>query len=181
MPISADHIRTALTAYLGTHPKEMPGLRTVLSLLDRGVDLTSRTEFPVHATAGAILVRPDSRILHVHHLALDKWLLPGGHLEPEDENLQAAALRELAEETGMETSAIEVTSGVPLHIDVHVIPANDAKGEPEHRHVDFRYLFRTVNSGISALQTEEVSDALWLDPAAIVSASLRRRVATALR
>ncbi|MFJ1589882.1 NUDIX domain-containing protein [Kitasatospora albolonga] len=68
--------------------------------------MASRKEFRAHATAGAVLVGPDGRILHIRHLALDKWLLPGGHLEPEDDTLQEAALRELCEETGVPADSV---------------------------------------------------------------------------
>jgi 8-oxo-dGTP pyrophosphatase MutT (NUDIX family) len=104
----------------------------------------------------------------------------GGHLEPEDDTLQAAALRELCEETGIPAHMVGPASDVPLHIDVHAIPANNAKGEPEHQHIDFRFLFRTTSTDISALQTEEVTDAAWLDASALASQPLGRRVADAL-
>ncbi|MCX5341905.1 NUDIX hydrolase [Streptomyces atratus] len=181
MPISADHIRTTLTAYLDIHPEEKPDLAPVLALLDTGAGLTSRKEFRAHATAGAILAGPDNRILHIHHLVLDKWLLPGGHLEPEDETLQDAALRELCEETGISVSSVTPAGDAPIHIDVHAIPANDAKGEPEHQHIDFRFLFRTTSTDISTLQAEEVVDAAWLDVDAMEASALGQRVAIELR
>jgi 8-oxo-dGTP pyrophosphatase MutT (NUDIX family) len=79
----------------------------------------------------------------VEHKALGKWLFPGGHLEDEDETLMRAALRELAEETGIDPALVTPVSPVPLHIDVHPIPANPAKDEPDHQHFDFRFLFRS--------------------------------------
>ena len=68
----------------------------------------------------------------------------------------------------------------PLHIDVHPIPANDAKGEPDHQHVDFRFLFRT-DAEVGALQTEEVTDAAWRTIDTLHDERLRRRVEQALR
>ncbi|MFJ2259605.1 NUDIX hydrolase [Streptomyces sp. NPDC087844] len=180
LPITTDHIHTTLTAYLDEHPEEKPGLAAVLDLVDSGADLTARSEFRGHATAGAILAGPDGRILHVHHLALDKWLLPGGHLEGVDDALLEAALRELTEETGIPADAVTTVTHRPVHIDVHPIPANDAKGEPDHQHIDFRFLFRTT-ADIGQLQAEEVTGAAWRDADAIGDRTLRQRVAQALR
>ena len=180
MPITQAHIHATLTAYLEAHPDEKPELAPVLDLLDTGADLTSRKEFRGHATAGAILADNDGRILHIHHLALDTWLLPGGHLEPTDNTLLDAALRELTEETGIPSDDVKAASPHPVHIDVHPIPANDAKNEPAHQHIDFRFLFRTA-TGIGQLQTEEVTDAAWRDADSISHETLRRRIAQALR
>ncbi|MFF8788241.1 NUDIX hydrolase [Streptomyces sp. NPDC015125] len=180
LPITEAHIRTTLTAYLDEHPEEKPDLAPALCLLDTGADLASRSEFSGHATAGAILARPDGRILHIHHLATGKWLLPGGHLESLDQSLLEAALRELAEETGISADTVTPASDSPLHIDTHPIPANDARGEPEHRHIDFRFLFHT-DAEVGALQTEEVMDAAWLGANSISDERLRQRITQALR
>ncbi|WP_432093179.1 NUDIX hydrolase [Streptomyces sp. bgisy100] len=180
LSITEAHIRTTLTAYLDTHPDEKPELAPVVGLLDSGADLTCRKEFRGHVTAGAILADQDGRILHIHHLALDKWLLPGGHLEPTDDTLLGAALRELTEETGIPSADVEAVDHHPVHVDVHPIPAHDAKGEPDHQHIDFRFLFRTATD-VGQLQTEEVTDAAWRDADSLSDGSLRRRIATALR
>ncbi|TJZ42873.1 NUDIX domain-containing protein [Streptomyces piniterrae] len=180
MAITADHIRTILTAYLDEHPDEKPTLAPVLHLLDEGADLASRKEFRGHATAGAVLAGPDGRILHIHHLALDKWLLPGGHLEADDSTLLDAARRELAEETGIPADTVASVDDTPLHIDVHPIPANQAKSEPGHQHIDFRFLFRTT-AEVGELQTEEVTDAAWRTVETLHDERLKRRVAAALR
>lgn len=180
LPITEAHLRATLSAYLDEHPEEKPGLAPVLALLDSGADLTVRGEFRGHATVGAILAGPDGRILHVHHLALDKWLLPGGHLESVDNTLLEAALRELTEETGIPADTVTTVAHRPVHIDVHPIPANDAKGEPDHQHIDFRFLFRTA-AEVGRLQAEEVTGAAWLASETISDQTLRRRVAQALR
>ncbi|MFI1934904.1 NUDIX hydrolase [Streptomyces sp. NPDC020330] len=181
MPISTDHIRTTLNGFLDVHPEDKTDLAPVLGLLDSDADLASRKEFRAHATAGAVLVGPDRQILHIRHLVLDTWLLPGGHLEPEDDTLQSAALRELCEETGIPVESVTPAGTDPIDIDVHPIPANASKAEPEHQHVDFRFLFRTGAADVSTLQTEEVTDAAWLPVDALASRKLGRRVLSALR
>ncbi|MFG2501505.1 NUDIX hydrolase [Streptomyces sp. NPDC048441] len=180
MAITADHIRTTLTAYLDQHPDDKSALDVVRGLLDDGDDLTHRATLPGHTTAGAILVDADHRVLHIHHLATGKWLLPGGHLEPADGTLLQAAGRELAEETGIQPHLVTPHGETPLHIDVHPIDANSAKNEPAHQHFDFRFLFRTT-AVIGKLQTEEVSDAAWRDITEVADPQLRQRISDALR
>ncbi|WP_327703427.1 NUDIX domain-containing protein [Streptomyces decoyicus] len=180
LAITADHIRSTLTAYLDEYPGEKLDLAPALDLLGDGADLTSRKEFQGHATAGAVLTYPNGKVLFIRHLMLDKWLLPGGHLEADDTTLVQAALRELGEETGIRTEDVILLRDEPIHIDVHPIPANSAKGEPEHRHIDFRFLFST-NSDVVQLQTEEVTDAVWRGTDTISDERLRARVVAAFR
>lgn len=180
MAITADHIRATVNSYLDEHPEEKSRLAIALDLLDSGADLSSRKEFRGHATAGAILVRPDGRILHIHHLATGKWLLPGGHLESADTSLEEAARRELTEETGISADSVSPAGDSPVHIDIHPIDANATKAEPDHQHIDFRFLFRT-EAEVGRLQLEEVIDAVWRDLDSISDANLQGRIAQALR
>jgi 8-oxo-dGTP diphosphatase len=46
---------------------------------------------------------PSGELLLVRHDAVDMWVLPGGELDP-GESFQAAALRELGEESGIEAT-----------------------------------------------------------------------------
>ncbi|MFD4948985.1 NUDIX hydrolase [Streptomyces sp. NPDC058239] len=137
-------------------------------------------EFRGHVTAGAVLADPDGRILHIRHLALNRWLLPGGHLEPQDSNLLAAAQGELSEETGIPAAVVIPAGHLPIHIDAHSIPANPAKRESEHHHFDFRFLFRK-SADVVELQTEEVTAAVWRNADTIANEALRDRVLRALR
>jgi 8-oxo-dGTP pyrophosphatase MutT (NUDIX family) len=179
LAITATHIRRVLRDYLDNYPEDKPALDAVHHLLDDGADLTSRKEFRGHATAGAVVIDADGRVLQVHHRALDKWLLPGGHLEPTDATLQAAAVREVAEETQIGADELTALGALPVHVDVHRIPANPSKGEPDHLHIDFRFAFRTT-ADVQELQSEEVVDSAWRDVDSL-GETLRQRVALAVR
>ncbi|MFC1418418.1 NUDIX hydrolase [Streptacidiphilus cavernicola] len=180
MPITSDHIRETIAAYLEGHPQDGPAMSVPLVLLEEVDDLTNRKEYRGHVTAGAVLTNPSGRVLFIHHLALDKWLLPGGHVEDDDPNLMHAALRELEEETGICPENVTPVSDVPVHIDVHPIPANEDKGEDAHLHIDFRFMFTTV-SDVAELQAEEVTDSSWRGIETIADVDLRARVAAVHR
>lgn len=179
MPITADHIRSTLAAYTDAHPEDGPALAVAYELLNNGADLTSRKEYRGHVTAGAVLVNDSGDVLFIHHVALDTWLTPGGHVEPEDESLIGAALRELTEETGV-TRSVSPVLPVPVHIDVHAIPANPDKGEDAHQHIDFRYLFRVEGDQAIQPQEEEVSACAWRSVDTIADETLRTRVRAAI-
>jgi 8-oxo-dGTP pyrophosphatase MutT (NUDIX family) len=175
--IAAEDIRATVATYLRRHPDEAGRLAALTAALDQPGELTSRKTFTGHITCSAIVFDPAGRVLHVRHNALSTWLRPGGHLEISDTTLTGAALREVAEETGIETAALTLVDEAPIDIDVHPIPANPAKGEPDHQHFDLRYAFTTTATPEVLLQAEEVHDFAWLPAAEIEPAALAERVA----
>lgn len=127
--------------YLDRHPGDRPGLDPLLEMLDDSEPIATRTRLAGHVTCGAVVLNEDGKALHVWHRALDRLLLPGGHTEPDDASLTEAAIREFAEETGLDPQHLTPISEGPIHIDAHRIPDSPSKGEPGHWHADFRYAF----------------------------------------
>lgn len=117
----------------------------------------SRNTYPVHFTASVFPLSGDcSQCLLVHHRTLGKWLQPGGHMD-DGETFQFAARRECLEETGLEP---HITAGTqPISIDLHRIPENLRKGEPEHYHLDIR--FAAYVTGQIKANLSEVHAAQW--------------------
>ena len=94
-------------------------------MLVAGEDITSRRHFAGHVTAGALLLNREQRYLAIHHKQLEKWLCPGGHLEPHETDPAESALRELIEETGIAPAGIGRDprwSSMPVEIDHHPSP-----------------------------------------------------------
>lgn len=165
-------IHAALQAYLQRHPDEHPRLQALCEHLDGGGDIVRRSSLPGHVTASGI-VWSDGRVLLVRHPFLGRWLQPGGHLEADEDPLQAA-IREVREETGFRTVPHPRSDpgGIPLDIDVHVIPANPRKGEAAHLHYDFRFLLE-LSAGQAATATAAELPWQWADPEALEHAWLR--------
>ncbi|GAA3487572.1 NUDIX hydrolase [Streptomyces cremeus] len=181
MPLSSSSIRKTVQTYLGRHPGERDSLAGLLAALDRPVDVTARTTLPGHVTCSAVVVDRHGRVLQVRRRATGLMLTPGGHIEPEDRTLPAAALREVAEEAGIRPGSLCLSRqmlGSPVDIDVHDIDADPSKAEPAHQHYDFRYVFCLAGEEPPAItsQDEEVSGARWVPLAEVASPTLREKL-----
>lgn len=161
MGITADHLRRTVTAYLATRPDQRDFVDPLIRLLDQGVDLTDRHEWRGHVTASAVVLNPDGQVLHIAHAASGKWLPAiGGHLEPQDETLAGAVLRELEEELGLKPQDLVWLGDLPVHVDVFPIPRRETRGEPAHLHLDFCFLLTTERTDFR-LQADEVHATAW--------------------
>jgi 8-oxo-dGTP pyrophosphatase MutT (NUDIX family) len=129
----------------------------ILALLEGGESPFSRDHFtPGHITATAVVLTPDRRrFLLVHHRRLDRWLLPGGHVELEDPAVWETARREAIEETGVEIS--DVLKPLLVGLDVHAIPARGR--EPLHLHHDLVFRFGAATERLGA--SREVREVSW--------------------
>lgn len=98
---------------------------------------------PLHFTASALVVHPDSgRVLLRWHQRMGMWLQAGGHGDPGESDPLEIALREATEETGL-PDLRPWPDGVIKHAVVCHVPAG--KGEPAHQHADLRYFLATRN------------------------------------
>jgi 8-oxo-dGTP pyrophosphatase MutT (NUDIX family) len=142
-------MKEILARYLEVFPGERERLRELQDFLRTTTDskqLFHRKNFNGHITASGFVLSPDGKkIALVNHKSLHRYLQPGGHVEESDENVLAAARREIIEETGLKNFhylPFRNDPLFPIDIDSHIIPANPKKNEPQHFHHDFRYLFQ---------------------------------------
>jgi 8-oxo-dGTP pyrophosphatase MutT (NUDIX family) len=123
-----------------------------LSAHDDGV---RRSCVPAHLTASALVMSEGrDEVLLVLHTKAGLWLQPGGHCQPEDPTLLAAALREATEETGIGGLAL---SAAPVRLDRHAAPCRP--GVVDH-HLDVQYLAIAPPQAIPRSSAETL-DVAW--------------------
>lgn len=148
----------------------------ILMLLECSERPFSRHQYhPGHITATGMVVHPKGdAVLLVHHKRLDRWLLPGGHVESEEDvSIWHAARREVAEETSvmLDTSVKPYIAG----LDVHGIPSNGI--EPYHLHHDVIVGFRAA--GEHFLVSEESKAVAWCKAGDLEKYSVPRSISKA--
>jgi 8-oxo-dGTP pyrophosphatase MutT (NUDIX family) len=127
-----------LRTYVASSAREEADRCAMLRLAEELEHPLSRDEPSAHFTASALVIDDScTRVCLVAHAKLGRLLQPGGHVEPTDSSLEAAALREAREETSLQLE-FHPTAPRPFDLDVHEIPASGA--EPRHWHLDVRYL-----------------------------------------
>ena len=107
----------------------------------------SESSLPRHFTATGFVVNGDATLLHWHH-RVQAWLAPGGHVEPDEDPVQAV-LREVKEETGFDVELIPIqTSPKVSNLDQVAAPRTilieDVYDQKvgKHQHIDMIYFCR---------------------------------------
>lgn len=146
-------------------------------------------------TASVYVVNGDAVLLRKHE-KFDRWLQPGGHIEL-DEDPMEAALREVKEETGLEVALIgerpTASQGPGFR---HLIPPrflnrHDFHLKPGHEHIDFVYFgtsaSREAAPGEGVGEHERLAELRWFtyaqlqDPAHNLWGTVKFYAETALR
>jgi 8-oxo-dGTP diphosphatase len=120
----------------------------------------------------------NGKVLLVNHKQLKKWLPIGGHIELDEDPVQAA-LREAKEESGLEIEIIAEKPEVndpdnkilhtPEYLDIHRI-------DDIHRHVGIIYFARADNDKIT-LAEKEHNNIKWFSKAEIEAGEVNLRPA----
>lgn len=174
-PLHADATRV-LRGWSHADPGQLALRDAYLRHLASHADAMQRECRIGHLTASALVLRASrDAVLLTLHPKVGRWLQLGGHCEPGDGTLAAAALREATEESGI---AIERLSAVPIRLDRHPVPCAGGMSE----HLDVQYAAFVDDEAVAVI-SDESDDLRWFgvdDLPPGTDASVRALVADAL-
>ena len=128
-----------------------------------------------HFTATAFVIDSKKRVLLLWHRRLQRWMPPGGHVDP-NELPEETARRECKEETGLDVDIagenLEDMFGKnphegrmlkkPFALLLENIPESKKRGEPAHQHMDFVYRATLRDEKqLLVMQKEEADELRW--------------------
>src|SRR6266498_5963377 len=139
---------------------EAADVARVRALAETAADPWLRS-IPLHVTASALVVHPDSgRVLLRWHQRQQAWLQVGGHADPGESDPLAIALREAREETGL-PDLVPWPDAEVRHVVIVPVPA--ASREPAHEHADLRFFFATRTPDAARAERPD-APLRWLSP-----------------
>jgi len=150
-----DDALAVLTGWAAYSPEQAALRDRFVEHLRTRPDGTTRGCFPAHFTAGTLVVSEDrSHVLLNLHGKAKRWFAFGGHCEPGDASLRAAAEREAREESGL--AEFELLPG-PVQLSAHPVGFCHPDGVVDH--LDVRYV--AVAPYVEPVVSEESLDVRW--------------------
>ncbi|OKI87674.1 NUDIX hydrolase [Micromonospora sp. CB01531] len=145
-----------LSRWTPTSPAAALARDRTLELLSAGPVAMSRAHRAGHVTASALVLNhTGARVLLCLHGKFRKWVQLGGHCEPGDPTLAAAALREAGEESGIAGLTVDPE---PIDVDIHPVACQGGS-----LHYDVRYAVLAPPGATERVSDE--SEALgWFPP-----------------
>ena len=157
-------LRHAIVAFEPFNEQEAADKQVILRALDNDPDCFERRA-QAHMACSIWVVDPTmSQTLFVYHNIYDSWSWIGGHADGE-RDLEAVALRELQEETGVENARIvPVGPGNIYSLEVLTVNGHEKRGAyvSSHLHLNITYLAVADPAEHTRIKPDENSGVRWV-------------------
>jgi len=164
-----DHL---LESYIPPTPEERVYKKQIQNFIAHHPDCFERSCGIGHITASSFVLNHDkTQALLMHHAKLQIWLQLGGHCDG-DSDIQAVALKEAQEESGIMDIRL-LQEGI-YDVDVHLVPSHGS--DKAHYHYDIRFLHQVVDPHATMIGNEESLGLQWFGPDATKLPTQQRSV-----
>ncbi|MBI3213500.1 MAG: NUDIX hydrolase [Mycobacterium sp.] len=151
-----DSVIAALTDWAATDPGSDALRQAMLGFALARPDACERACVPGHFTASTAVLDAGARhVLLTLHPRLGRWVQLGGHCEPQDGDIVAAALREATEESGI--TGLQLTTA-PVSLHVHALTCS--LGVPT-RHFDMQFAALAPTDAVITVSDESLDLRWW--------------------
>ena len=161
----------AIKAYAPCCEQEVRDKAVILDYLAKNPDAFYRSDPIAHMTASAWIVNRDrTKVLMVYHRIYDSWSWTGGHADG-DEDLARVSLKEVREETGVQSARL--VSDEIYSLEVLTVDGHEKRGEyvPSHLHLNVTYLIEADEHDPLTVCEEENSGVQWFTLEGALAAS----------
>jgi len=165
-------LREIIECYVPCCEQEENDRRMMLRYMDIFDDTLLRTNETAHFTASAWVVNKErNKLLMVYHNIYNSWSWTGGHADGEEDML-SIALREVQEETGLES--VQAVSDDVFSLEILTVNAHFKKGRyvVPHLHLNLTYLIEADEAQMLKIKPDENSGVKWFGPDEAVEASV---------
>ena len=150
-----------LQSYQSFNEQEEADRQVMLELLQTSDNIFYRTNLLAHFTASAWVVnKAHTHVLMAFHNIYQTYAWLGGHADGE-EDLLSVALREVKEESGIQTVK-PITEGI-YSLETIEVNGHDKKGKyvPSHLHLNVTYLLEADDTESLHIKQDENSAVSW--------------------
>lgn len=148
-------MREVLTSWDAPNHKQEQLRLDFLALAMSSSDAALRSQAPDHITASTLVFSADlDQVALLFHPKFDRWLQMGGHCEPFDSSLHAAAVREAQEECGLSDLLVDPE---PVLLSRHRV-----RCWPDGLHLDVQFAARARPGAVLECSSES-TDLRWFN------------------
>lgn len=162
-------LQKQIEAYIPRNEQETADRQLMLAFMERNPDCLERSNMAAHFSAsGWIVNRKRDKVLLCYHKVYDSWSWTGGHADGES-NLEAVAIREAQEETGVH--AVPVFPGSIFSLECLYVMGHEKRGQyvPCHLHLNLTYLLEADENEVLTVNQEENSGVRWFPNAEVLT------------
>lgn len=150
-----------LEEYIPKNEQEVADKRVMLEFSKHFDNLFLRDNEVAHFTVSAWVVNATrTKVLMIYHNIYKSWAWTGGHADGETD-LLSVAVRELKEETGVES--VKVLSDEPYSIEILCVNGHEKRGKyvPSHLHFNVTFLLEVDEGELIRCKPDENSGVKW--------------------